>query len=289
VTPRPSFVHANGLEFAVDEAGEGDSVALLLHGFPESRWCWRHQLPRLASLGWRAVAPDMRGYGGSSRPKGRHAYELDNLVEDVAGLFQALDARRRLLVAHDWGALVAWAFAIRRRLPLDGFVVLNMPHPSAIARARTSPRQWLRSWYVLGLQLPWLPERLMTADRARAVVRIIRGTAVDRDRFPAAALEPYRRNALVPGAMTSMIDYYRANLGTMYLRPWPTTAIAVPTLMLWGEKDVAIGVEYCEGHEDLVTDLTLHRFPDASHWIHEEVPDEVNARLEAWMRARRLA
>jgi pimeloyl-ACP methyl ester carboxylesterase len=286
--PRTSVVLANGLAFAVDEAGDGDSVALLLHGFPESRWSWRHQIPMLASSGWRAVAPDMRGYGDSSRPKGRRAYHLDRLVEDVAELFAALGARRRLLIAHDWGGLVAWAFTIQQRLPLDGFVVVNMPHPAAIARARTSPRQWLRSWYVLGLQLPWLPERVMTAGRARAVVRIIRGTAVHKDRFPAAALEPYRRNALIPGAMTAMIDYYRANLGTMYLRSWSAPMITVPTLMLWGEKDVAIGVEFCEDHGQLVSDLTLHRFPDASHWVHEEAPDEVNARIEAWMQARRL-
>jgi pimeloyl-ACP methyl ester carboxylesterase len=286
--PRTALVRANGLAFAIDEAGEGDSVALLLHGFPESRWCWRHQIPMLASSGWRAVAPDMRGYGGSSRPTGRRAYRIERLVEDVAGLFDALGARRRLLIAHDWGGLVAWAFAIQERLPLEGFVVMNMPHPAAIARARTSLRQWLRSWYVLWLQLPWLPERVMTAGRADAVVRIIRGTAVHKDRFPDEVLEPYRRNALLPGAMTAMIDYYRANLRAMYLQSWSAPAVTVPTLMLWGEQDVAIGVEFCEGHGDLVADLTLHRFPDASHWVHEEAPDEVNARIGAWMRARHL-
>src|SRR5207237_2837493 len=97
-------VAANGLDFAIDEAGSGDAVALCLHGFPESRLSWRHQLPTLADLGWHAVAPDLRGYGDSSRPRGRANYHIDALVEDVAGLFDALGAKRRLLIGHDWGA-----------------------------------------------------------------------------------------------------------------------------------------------------------------------------------------
>ena len=142
---RTRTIAANGLTFTVDEAGEGDDVALLLHGFPESRWSWRDQLPLLAELGWRAVAPDMRGYGQSSRPEGVDAYKVEHLVEDVAGLLDALGARRRLLVAHDWGALVAWVFAIERRLPLDGLVIMNVPHPGTLARASRSRSSMMRS------------------------------------------------------------------------------------------------------------------------------------------------
>ena len=113
-------VAANGLTFAIDECGEGDAVALCLHGFPECRFSWRYQLPFLAARGWRAVAPDLRGYGGSSRPPAQADYRLDHLVADVAALFDALGAKRRLLVAHDWGALIAWVFAMRRVRPLEG-------------------------------------------------------------------------------------------------------------------------------------------------------------------------
>jgi len=287
---RTRTVEANGLSFTVDEAGEGDNVALLLHGFPESRHSWRHQLPLLARLGWRAVAPDLRGYGRSSRPKGVEAYRMEHLVEDAAALFEALGARRRLLIGHDWGSLISWSFAIERRLPLDGLVIMNAPHPATIARARKDPRQWLRSWYVFYFQIPWLPETAVTAFGGRAVVKAFRDMAVDKSRFTDEALEPYRQNALIPGAMTAMINYYRANfmdLNRNATRPMPK--IEVPTLMVWGEEDAAIGIEFTEGYEDLVADLTLNRLPNVSHWVQQEAPEAVNARLEAWMRAKGLA
>jgi len=287
---RTRTVEANGLSFTVDEAGEGDNVALLLHGFPESRHSWRHQLPLLARLGWRAVAPDLRGYGHSSRPRGVEPYRLEHLVEDAAGLFDALGARRRLLIGHDWGSLISWSFAIERRLPLDGLVIMNAPHPATLARARKDPRQWLRSWYVFYFQIPWLPERAVTAFGARAVNRAFRGMAIDKSRFTDEALEPYRQNALIPGAMTAMINYYRANfmdLNRQAGRPMPK--IEVPTLMVWGEEDAAIGIEFTQGYEDLVSDFTLNRLPNVSHWVQQEAPEAVNARLEAWMRAKGLA
>src|SRR5207237_10171496 len=122
---------------------------------PETRSSLRHQLPLLAGLGWRAIAPDLRGYGGSSRPPHKADYRIEHLVEDVAGLFEAAGARRRLLIGHDWGAAVAWAFALDRRLPLDALVIMNVPHPAVLARSmRSSWRQPLRSWYMVSFQLP---------------------------------------------------------------------------------------------------------------------------------------
>jgi len=285
---RTRTVEANGLSFVVDEAGEGDDVALFLHGFPESRWSWRHQMPLLASLGWRAVAPDLRGYGQSSRPKGVEPYKLDHLVEDVAGLFDALGARRRLLIGHDWGSLIAWAFAIEKRMPLDGLVIMNAPHPATIARARGNWRQWLRSWYVFYFQIPWLPERVTTAFNGRIVPRAFRNMAVDKSRFTDEALEPFRRNALIPGAMTAMINYYRANFMDLNRYGENAPIIEVPTQMIWGEEDSAIGIEFTEGYENLVRDLTLNRLPGVSHWVQQEAPEAVNQRLEAWLRAKGL-
>ena len=286
---RTRTVEANGLSFVIDEAGEGDRVALLLHGFPESRWSWRHQMPLLASLGWRAVAPDLRGYGHSSRPKGVEPYKLDHLVEDVAGLFEAVGARERLLIGHDWGSLIAWVFAIEKRLPLDGLVIMNAPHPATIARARRNLRQWLRSWYVFYFQLPWLPELGATAFGGRMVPRAFRNMAVDKSRFTDEALEPFRQNALIPGAMTAMINYYRANFAELSRYGADAPKIEVPTLMVWGEEDAAIGIEFTEGYETLVADLTLNRLPNVSHWVQQEAPDAVNARLEAWMKVKGLA
>ena len=277
-------IEANGLCFLVDEAGEGDAVALLLHGFPESRFSWRFQIPLLAELGWHVIAPDLRGYGGSSRPPRKSDYQLAHLVEDAAALFDAVGARRRLLVGHDWGAMIVWVFAMRRRLPLDGLVIMNVPHPAVFARLlRTSWRQRLRSWYVAFFQIPRLPEAIMTARCAKAVADAFVGMAADKSRFPAAVTDVYRQNALIPGAMTAMINYYRANADILGHYAGAAPMIEVPTLMVWGEDDDAIGIEATEGYEPYVRDLTLQRLPGVSHWVQQEAPEEVNAILQAWL------
>jgi epoxide hydrolase 4 len=280
-------IEANGLRFAVDEAGAGPDIALCLHGFPESRFSWRHQLPALADLGWHAVAPDMRGYGDSARPQARAAYRMEHLVADVEGLFDALGARRRLLVGHDWGALVAWSFAIERRR-LDGLVVMNVPHPEVFRRVlRRSWRQRLRSLYVAFFQIPGLPEWALTRDGAVAVGRAFTRMAVDKSAFPESVLAHYRENALKPGAMTAMLAYYRANLrGLLAARAMPV--IEVPVLMVWGEADTALGVELTEGYDALVRDFTLRRLPGISHWVQQEAPEAVNAILGEWLPARGL-
>ena len=285
MTPFPiatRTIAANGLTFTVDEAGEGDAVALCLHGFPESRFSWRYQLPVLAAQGWRAVAPDLRGYGDSSRPGRQADYHLDRLVDDVAALFDALGAKRRLLIGHDWGALIAWSFAIRRTQPLDGLVCMNVPHPRIFRDVlRRSRAQQRKSWYVAFFQLPWLPEAMLRARGADAIGRAFRGMAVDKSAFPDAVLDHYKANALQPGALTAMINYYRANLGG--IGDDAATVIDVPTLLLWGEEDTALGLELTEGYGPLVRDFTLVRFPGVSHWVQQEAPDKVNAALVNWL------
>ncbi len=276
-------VEANGLTFAIDEAGDGPDVALCLHGFPENRSSWRHQLPFLAARGWHAVAPDLRGYGGTSRPTAREEYRVARLVEDVAGLFEALGARRRLLIGHDWGGVIAWAAAIGRAVPLDGLVVMNAPHPARFREALLwSPRQVLRSWYVAFFQIPGLPERLLTARGARAI-----GEAFKPAGLPAEVTDQYRRAALEPGAAHAMLAYYRANASRM-LRPGssPVGRIGVPMLLIWGEADTALGVELAEGLDRHVADLTVERLPGVSHWVQQEAPDAVNARMGRWLALR---
>lgn len=279
------LVQANGQSFMVDECGQGPDVALCLHGFPESRYSWRHQLPLLASLGWRAVAPDLRGYGQSSRPRHKADYRIEHLIADAAGLFDVLGARRRLLIAHDWGALIAWAFAMERTRPLDGLVIMNVPHPAVyLAAMRRSPAQWRKSWYVAFFQLPGLPEAALTANGAAAVARAFTGMAIDKSRFPPEVTDRYRQNALIPGALTAMINYYRANTATLgRYAPGKAPVIEVPALMLWGEADAALGLELTEGYEGLVRDFTLRRFPGVSHWVQQEAPEAVNAALAGWL------
>ena len=277
------FIAANGLDFAYDEAGSGPDIALCLHGFPEDRFSWRHQLPVLAEAGWHAVAPDMRGYGETTRPAGRTAYRMPHLIDDVSALFDAFGARRRLLIAHDWGALIAWSFAIARTRPLDGLVIMNVPHPAVFQRVlRSSFAQLRRSWYVFFFQLPFLPEAMLGAAGARAVGRAFSGMAVNKAAFPEDVLAHYRENAQRPGALTAMINYYRANFMTL-ASPADTTPIDVPVLMIWGEQDSALGMELTEGYAPFVHDFTLQRLPGVSHWVQQEAPDQVNSRLLVWL------
>lgn len=275
---------ANGLSFAIDECGSGPDIALCLHGFPESRHSWRHQLPMLAEQGWHAVAPDLRGYGGTTRPTRKADYHIDHLVADTAALFDALGARRRLLIAHDWGAIIAWIFALRSTRPLDGLIIMNVPHP-AVARdvIRHSWVQKRKSWYVAFFQLPWLPEALLGANNARAIGKAFTDSAVNKANFPAETIEHYRTNASQPGALTAMLAYYRANLPAVLAEP--VRIIETPTLMVWGEQDVALDIALTEGYAPLVRDFTLVRLPQASHWVQQDAPEDVNAAMASWLLA----
>jgi len=256
---------------------------------PGKPFSWRYQLPFLADRGWHAVAPDLRGYGETDRPTPVAAYRIEHLVDDTAAMFGALGARRRVLVAHDWGAVIAWAFAIRRTEPLDGLVIMNVPHPAVFQRVlRRSPRQLARSWYVAFFQLPFLPEQTLRTRGARTVGQMFRGMAVDKTAFPDEVLAHYQTNALRPGAVTAMLNYYRANFAA-FVRQSEPARIETPTLMIWGEEDAALGVELTEGYAPYVTDFTLRRLPGVSHWVQQEAPDRVNAALGEWLTERRIA
>ncbi len=276
------WVEANGLRFEVAEAGSGDRLALLLHGWPELNFSWRHQMPLLAAMGYRVWAPNQRGYGASSRPEGVAAYSVDNLVADAAALIDESGASEVTLIGHDWGAAVAWFFAIRQARPLAKLVILNVPHPACMARELKTWKQLSKSWYIFFFQIPRLPEWLLTRDDAAAIRRAFKGSAVNKARFPRADLEVYAKSAQRPGAMTAMLNWYRAAFrGGVVKADYPV--IETPTLLIWGEQDVALDIATLDGTDRFVRDLTVRRLPDASHWVQQDVPDEVNGILEGWL------
>lgn len=277
------LVDANGLRFEVAEAGAGDHLALLLHGFPELNYSWRQQIPLLAGLGYRVWAPNLRGYGGSARPPGIASYQPDLLIADIAALVDASGCTQLTLIAHDWGGALAWLFAIRRVRPLRQLVVLNFPHPKGFANAARHWRQRLRSWYMAFFQLPRLPELFMGGHGAARIRRAFHGMAVDKSRFPPEVLDVYAEAALQPGALTAMINWYRA--AARYRRQLGVGdgRVEVPTLIIWGEADAALGVETLDGTGRYVADLTIRRLPNVSHWVQQEAPDAVNAALREWL------
>jgi pimeloyl-ACP methyl ester carboxylesterase len=285
-----TFIDANGLRFEVDTCGSGDRLALCLHGFPEHSFSWRFQLPLLADLGYRAWAPNLRGYGNSSRPDGVEAYGIEHLMDDVAGLIDASGCREVVLLAHDWGAVIAWHFAIRRIRPLTHLIICNVPHPGPARKAlRRGLAQLKKSWYIFFFQLPRLPEWLLGQTNARSVGDAFRSSAVDKSRFPDEVLEVYRRNAATPGALTAMINYYRALVrggGAQRQQAAGYPVIEVPTLMVWGEDDVALTKETTYGTEEWVRELTIRYLPRVSHWVQQEAPEAVNAMIRAFLEGR---
>ncbi len=279
------FVDANGQRFEVDVCGDGDRFALCLHGFPEHSFSWRYQLPMLADLGYTAWAPNLRGYGRSVRPEGMSAYGIEYLMDDVAGLIDAAGGKEVVLLAHDWGAVIAWYFAMRRLRPLERLVICNVPHPQAMQQ-EFNFEQLRRSWYVLFFQLPGIPEQLLSRRDGQALREVMRSSAVDKTRFPDEVGEVYRRNAMQPGALTAMINYYRALVrggGARRQRDLGFPVIETPTLMLWGEDDVALTKETTYGTDAYVRDLTIRYLPRVSHWVQQEQPEAVNAMITAWL------
>ncbi len=291
---RQRFVTANGVRLELAEAGDpaGRRLALCLHGFPELNYSWRFQMPMLADQGWRVWAPNSRGYGASERPAAVRAYGLDHLTADVAALIDAAAAESPvdevMIIAHDWGAIIAWAYAIlhgqgKMPHPLTRLVIMNVPHPKVMQRELRRWSQLKKSWYVFFFQLPGLPERFMAANDAAGVRRAFYDMAVDKRRFGPDVLDVYARAAQAPGAMTAMINYYRALMRHRDAVDLGDAQVKVPTLMIWGEEDAALGLGCTVGTEQWVPQLALHRLPRVSHWVQQEAPEQVNAILAHWL------
>jgi pimeloyl-ACP methyl ester carboxylesterase len=286
------IIAINGIELEVIIAGHGNpKVAILLHGFPETNFSWRDQIPYLVDLGYEVYAPNMRGYGQSSKPPLIADYDIEHLTNDVAGLIDfGANGRDVTLVGHDWGAAVSWAFAIQNKRPLKHLIVMNVPHPAIMRAGLKTWVQIKKSWYIFFFQLPKIPEWRILKDDALAITKVFRGAAVDKSKFPDEVCDVYRKNAQIPGAMTAMINYYRAAVASLTgSGAAKLPRITIPVLMIWGEEDKALGIELTQGYDgirysDLVDNFTLKTLPNVSHWVQQEAPEAVNAIMGDWLK-----
>ncbi len=281
------WIEAGGLTFEVATAqpasGDGEHLALCLHGFPELHYSWRHQMPVLAKMGYRVWAPNLRGYGSTDRPQGLDQYTLKKLTGDVGALIDASGAKQVTLIAHDWGGAIAWAFAITKQRPLTRLVIMNLPHPHAFRRELKTWRQLRKSWYIYFFQIPWLPEKLLGRNNAKGMGKIFARTSCNPENFGPETQRIYSEAANRPGALTAMINYYRAIVRRPNTLNLGDGRVDIPTLMIWGEQDLALDVRGTEGTEEWVPDFTLKRLPNASHWVQQDAPNEVNAILQEWL------
>jgi len=275
---RRIIVPANGIEFEVFEAGAGDRLALLLHGFPQHAVMWRHLARPLAAAGYRVWAVNQRGYGATTRPLETDAYSLEALTGDVAGLIDAARPASVTLVGHDWGGFIAWVVAIRRLRPIDALVVVNIPHPLCFRQALEEEwRQKLKSVYAAFFQLPWWPDWLLSARGGAVTERLMRWSAGRDGVFSKDAMDIYRANVASPGAATAMLNWYRAAGREILEAEDLDSPIDAPTLVVWGLRDAALGESCLDGVERFVRDLRIELLPDTSHWTPEDAPERVNA------------
>jgi len=269
----------NGVRLHAVEAGPADGpLVLLLHGFPEFWYGWHRQIAPLAAAGFRVVVPDQRGYGLSDKPKGIRAYNLDDLALDVVGLIDALGRETAHVAAHDWGGAVGWWLAMKHAARLDKLAVVNIPHPTVMERAlRRSGKQRKKSSYMFWFQLPWLPEYALRRNGHGLLARTLRrtsrpGTFSDED------LAVYRTAWARPGALTGMLNWYRAALRALPAKP-ASPRNPLPTLMLWGTKDIVLGPELVAPSLELCDQGRAVLLEEATHWVLHEEPVAVSRLL----------
>lgn len=267
-------------------AGEGPPV-ILLHGFPENGHSWRHQVPALVGAGFSAWVPNLRGYPPSDISPVQGDYHLRHLVNDVAAVVAATGHARASVVGHDWGGIIAFAFAGAYPELLDKLVIMNAPHMQIYAEKIWRSSQFMRSAYVGLFQLPVLPERMLSARNFLTVRQMFKSFPARKEAFSEEDIAQYVDGLSQPGALKAALDYYRANMRPGAMALARSARIRAPVQVIWGERDPALGTFLLDGLERFAPRTRIHCIPHASHWVQNEAPEEVNRALLAFLGAPR--
>ncbi len=312
--PEPRFIDTNGIRMAVYEQGDGPAV-VLLHGFPELAYSWRHQLPALAEAGFRAIAPDQRGYGKTTAPPGVSDYRVEALIGDVHGLLDALELESATFVGHDWGAILLWYMAILAPGRIEKLIILNIPY---FRRPPVDPITMMRErygddFYIVNFQTSDEADRAFAEDPAHFFDVVMRHKQISRQRFDSLPPErkivnfiralkqerhfgepllrdeerDYYAAAFAKSGFTGPINWYRN-----WTHNWRITAgidptITIPTLFIGAVDDVIVAPEQIDAMKPLVTDLTMHMLENCGHWSQQEKPADVNRLILDWLVQRR--
>jgi pimeloyl-ACP methyl ester carboxylesterase len=281
IEPELTYYHLPDVTLHVARAGdEAGETILFLHGFPEHWYGWQKQLSYFAGQGYHVVAPDQRGYNLSSKPEQEEDYTLEKLTGDIVGLIRKLGLEKVVLVGHDWGGVVAWVVAMQFPQLLRKLVILNMPHPAVMLNnLKQNPWQMLRSWYTAAFQVPVLPEMAAKALDYTILAQTMKSTA-NPGTFSEADMAAYQEAWQQPGALTSMLNWYRAFKHTQLDLH---KAVEVPTLLIWGKKDFALGAEMAEPSIARCNAGKLVFLEEATHWLQHEQPDVVNEEIRIFL------
>ena len=274
--------HVNGVALHAVLAGPPSGKPLVfLHGFPEFWFGWRHQIDHFVSSGYRVIIPDQRGYNLSEKPAGIASYSIDLLAKDVVGVLDAVTDSKAFVVGHDWGAAITWYLAARHSERVSRTAMLSVPHPRVFVKnLMLNPTQLRKSWYVLFFQLPWFPERILRRRDWAPLFRALRDTS-PRGVFSDADLERYKESWNREGALTAMLNWYRAALlsPSKFAVDPEASRVKVPALLIWGKNDQFAGEAMARESLHYCDDGHLEMFETATHWIQHEEPAQVNTLL----------
>ncbi|OHD67617.1 MAG: hypothetical protein A2W19_11425 [Spirochaetes bacterium RBG_16_49_21] len=290
---REDYAEVNGVRLHYVSAGEGRLI-MFLHGFPEFWAEWENQLVEFGK-DFQAVAIDLRGYNLSSKPAGVDQYSVNHSAKDVKAFAEHLGHNRFVLVAHDWGGGVAWFFANRYPDMLEKLIIINSPHPMIFARELlNNPAQREASQYMLLLRSP-KAEQILSKNNYDYLLKAL---TQDQSKWK---MSEHERTGYIeawsqPGALTGGLNYYRASplyppasaedekrITAIMNLDRKVFAVTVPTLVIWGERDTALTIGNLKGLEDYVSDLTIERIPDGSHWVVKEQPERINSLIRKFM------
>lgn len=264
----------------VSAGPESGELVVLLHGFPEYWYSWRHQIPVLAAKGYRVVAVDLRGFNLSSKPKGLKAYRSETVAEDISQLITALGRTHAHIVGHDWGAAIAWLFAMRHQEQLKSLTILNLPHPLKMMEGFRDWKQLKKSWYIAFFQLPFVPERFLKYNNHWVLKWLMNNDPVQPDVFSEHDVQNFIDAFEIHDAWSSTIAYYRAlRFEKLWNIEHRMSVIQAPTLILWGTQDRFLDHRFAAPDPSWVPNFELHLNEEASHWLQQDQPDWVNNHL----------
>ena len=280
------YVQIGGVRLHYAKAGDGGRLVLLLHGFPECWYSWRHQLRELSNE-YTVVAPDLRGFNLSDKPKNVSDYKIDKVVDDVIGLIHHFGQNEAAVIGHDWGGAVAWAAAMNHPEHVWKVGSLQTP-PAPIWRKNFGFRQFLASWYMFFFQLPLIPEYLLSFNDYALLERAMRRSTANPRVFTDEDIAEYKKAWSEPGALTAMINYYRANIPARLLAHRTSSRkIKVPSLFVYGEKDFAILHDTVQGISQMIdAPFADIRIANSGHWVQQEASGEVTAVIQDFLSSR---
>eukprot|EP00026_Physarum_polycephalum_P009584 Phypoly_transcript_09712.p1 GENE.Phypoly_transcript_09712~~Phypoly_transcript_09712.p1 ORF type:complete len:365 (+),score=46.79 Phypoly_transcript_09712:94-1188(+) len=280
---------ASGIKLHVVEAGDRNAkLIVLLHGFPDCWHCWSKIIPELVKEGYFVVAVDMKGYNLSDKPQEVKDYKAEVLAKDIKELVDVYEKKTATVLAHDWGGIVGWEFAERYPEMVEKFIVLNAPHARAYKRELYSNfRQVLGTWYFFWFQIPYLAQNFVTYNPLKSVNGFFK--TFNRSALTDEGKELLACSYVQDGALPAMLNYYKALLRRLVtevlrFREKKMGKVTVPTLILWGENDVALVPELAKCTE-FVENVSVVYIPNCSHWVPYEVPEVVSREVIKFLRS----